>query len=297
MNPNTLFSQDTIDWSRVPEPQPDEYDTDVTLHLARCAGHKHRDVGYNPTILHGKVAVRHPENNYCIPRGWKPAPIRDPNIGYAVDFLDCWPEVQQQFGRIVHSVYPYLEPSIGIGAYSGPARYSSERVANSDRIFGAINVTVFDPIGTSEALVRELAHQKLWVLGVDFESANQLVLNSSAESYPNPNRKNRHPMTALIRENRCSITSLLHEVYAGIYVVNLQLKMIPYEFEKGVQPAVLQEFINHYFAINLSKLKKVFAVVVENIKYDTAGKDFFQSLFRWGRQVIKKGNQVITEGV
>ena len=285
MNSNSTFNEDSIDWFRLPEPQTDGYDTDIALQLASCAGYTRRGVWDNPTILDGKVAVRRPDDNYLIPNGWKPAESDDPNLAYAAGFLECWPEVQQQFERIIHSVYPYSEPNLGGGSCSGPAQDASAKEVYSGKIFGAINVTVFDPIGTSEALVHELAHQKLWALGVDFEHASRLVCNSPTECYPSPVRKDPRPMTALI-----------HATYAWLYIVNLQLKMIPFESKKGVEPAVLQVFVDRYFARNLSNLEKAFKVVFENVKYDAAGEAFFESLFDWGTCLINEGNKVIAEG-
>lgn len=284
MQSNTLLDPAAIDWSRVPEPQADAYDTEVALELARFAGHTRRDVGDTPTILGGKVAVRHPEDNYRTPPGWKPAPEGDPNLAFAADFLECWPEVRQQFGRIIHSVYPYSEPNLGSGSCSAPAQDASGTSEYSGKIFGAINVTVFDPIGSSEALVHELAHQKLWALGVDFEYASRLVLNPPTERYPSPVRKEPRPMTALV-----------HAAYAWLYIVNLQLKLIPFEAERGTQPDVLQVFVEHYFVRNLSHLEKAFKGVVENVTYDTAGEVFFGSLFEWGTRLLTEGHQVLTE--
>lgn len=285
MDSDSLFNQDLIDWASVPEPQTDAYDTDVALKLARCTGYTRRDVGDNPTILGGKVAVRGPEVNYRTPDGWQPAPSGDPHLTFAVDFLECWPEVRHQFGQIIHSVYPYSEPNLGSGSCSGPAMDASGKEGYAGKIFGAINVTVFDPVGTSEALVHELAHQKLWALGVDFESACRLVCNPPTEHYPSPVRKNPRPMTALV-----------HATYAWLYIVNLQLKLIPFEVERGTEQAVLQVFVERYFARNMSNLEKAFKVVVDNVKYDTAGKAFFGSLFDWGTRLINEGNKVLTGG-
>ncbi len=284
MNSNSIFDESSIDWSRLPEPQTDGYDTGIALRLANCAGYTRRDVGDNPTIFNGKVAVRCPDDNYRMPPGWKPAQSEDPNLGFAVGFLECWPEVWQQFSEIIHSVYPYSEPNLGRGSFSGPAQDASGKEGYEGKIFGAINVSVFDPVGTSEALVHELAHQKLWALGVDFEHANRLVLNPLTEHYTSPVRENKRPMTALV-----------HATYAWFYIVNLQLKMVPFESNKGVEPEVLRIFVDNYFARNLSNLEKAFKVVVENVKYDKAGEAFFGGLFSWGTRLINEGNKMLAE--
>ena len=285
MNSNSVFDESSIDWSCLPEPQASGYDTHIALQLASCAGYTRRNVGDNPAILNGKVAVRCPEDDYHTPDGWKPAPSDNPNLAFAAGFLECWPEVLQQFSEIIHSIYPYSEPNLGEGSCSGPAQSASKKEGYSGKIFGAINVTVFDPVGTSEALVHELAHQKLWALGVDFEHASRLVLNPPTQQYPSPVRRDPRPMTALV-----------HAAYAWLYIVNLQLKMIPFESKKGVEPAVLQVFVDRYFARNLSNLEKAFKVVLENVEYDAAGEVFFASLFNWGTRLIDEGNKVIAEG-
>ncbi len=284
MDSNVVLDESSVDWSRLPEPQTDGYDTDIALQLANCAGYTRRAVGDNPTILDGKVAVRCSDDNYRMPEGWKIAPSDDPRLEFAVGFLECWPEVRQQFGEIIHSVYPYSEPNLGRGSCSGPAQDASASEGYEGKIFGAINVSVFDPVGTSEALVHELAHQKLWALGVDFEHANRLVLNPPTEYYTSPVRENKRPMTALV-----------HAVYAWLYIVNLQLKMVPFESNKGVEPEVLRIFVDSYFARNLSNLEKSFEVVIENIKYDAVGEIFFASLFDWGTRLVNEGNKMLTE--
>lgn len=271
------FEEDRVDWSRLAEPQVDEYDTNVVLKYAASAGQIRPEVEDNPTVFSGNVAVRSPKDCYKIISYWKLAPLDDPNLGYAVDMVKCWPEVYRQFSQVVHTIHPFSEPNLGGGSCSSHVEDLSGRI-----ILGAINVTVFDPIGTSEALVHELAHQKLFALGVEFESSKRLIFNPPTELYPSPVRKNKRPMTAVV-----------HATYAWYYIVNLQLKMIAAEYEKETDPQVLQVFAHRYFARNVLNLKKGFGVIQRNVKCDEVGRDFFGGFFDWGSRLIRESSEVL----
>ena len=274
---DSKFEEEQVDWSRLAEPQVDEYDTNVVLRYAASAGQVRPEDDDSPTVFSGNVAVRSAKDCYKTDSDWKLALLDDPNLGYAVDMVECWSEVYRQFSRVVHTIHPFSEPNLGGGSCSSHVEDHSGRI-----ILGAINVTVFDPIGTSEALVHELAHQKLFALGVEFESSKRLVLNLPTELYPSPVREAKRPMTAVV-----------HATYAWYYIVNLQLKMIAAEYEKGIDPQVLHVFVHRYFIRNVVSLKKGFDVVQRSVKCDEVGRDFFGGFFDWGSRLIRESYEVL----
>ncbi|MDE0553098.1 MAG: HEXXH motif-containing putative peptide modification protein, partial [Candidatus Poribacteria bacterium] len=232
------------------------------------------EIRYCQTMFGGKVAVRPPQESHNIDSWFRqPVPQEVPNLEYAISLLACWPEVYRQFPKIIHTIFPFaiqLDSKHGSSSAPDPGN------------FGAIYVSVFDPIGTAEALVHELAHQKLLALGVGFELANRIVSNSPQERYPSPVREKPRPMTAL-----------LHATYSWLHVVELDVRLLSVECEGETDPEVLNTFVHHYLNRNLQILLPAFDVVAKNIKCDRAGRDFFSGMRDWKSYLTDESQRIL----
>lgn len=270
-----------LDWARLARPQADEYDTEVTLAMAARAGYIRPGSDGWPTILDGAVAIR-PLEPDSKGRAWaEQGPLDHPNLARAASLLGRWPEGCRQFRRLIHSVYPVANARFSPVAFPHSGSESAHMLLGSsshsdEERFGTLYATVYDPIGTAQAFVHEMAHQKLRALGLRVETADRLVANDPAELFESPVRKDKpRPMTAVV-----------HALYSWMYIVGLDLRLIAWELEAGADPAVLRLF-RHYLARNAPRLDEGLTVVDANLVVDEAGVDFFRGLFAWGTELLQ----------
>ena len=127
-----------------------------------------------------------------------------------------WPVAFRQCQRLLEAIHPAIDrrfPLESDAIYRGSSSHSYER------LFGTVWLTVMCPIGAAEAIVHEMAHQKLRVLGVSFELASRVVGNDRRSLYVSPIVKDRlRPMTAV-----------LHAQYSYIHVTQLDIHILDSE--------------------------------------------------------------------
>lgn len=273
-----------IDWRRCAEPQADHHDTDVcwefvttTTAPMRRQVHRRRLPGTSPTIFDGAVAVRYIAPTAAgFPRNDN-GPLDHPNISRAVEFVRRWPEAFRQFRFIMDSFHPMIDTTVPPEEYN--IRLGSNSHSDEDK-FGTMYGTIFDAVGLSEAMVHELAHNKLRGLGVFVESAQRLITNPPDEMYESPIRKDRmRPMTAV-----------LHAQYSFIYVTQLDLKMLPPETDAFNRQAMLSLLAN-----NVPRMELGYDEIRKNIRVDAMGQQFIDGFFEWSDRVIEEGNRVLAE--
>jgi HEXXH motif-containing protein len=273
-----------IDWSRMAEPQEDGYDTEVTLALAtttasplRAEPYVRRAVEGCQTICDGQVAVRYLDQQEMAPPQFEPAPADHPNLLRAVEYLRRWPAAYEQFKALIDTVHPCLDQQIA-------PEYRDLTVGSSshsyEHWFGAVLVTADHAIGCAQALVHEMAHQKLRALGVSLEQAWRLVTNDPAQLYPSPIKIGRQrPMTAV-----------LHAEYSFIYVTELDIRMLEAEADEVVRDQMLQLLMR-----NVVRMESGYETLARNIKTDSAGAAFVEAFLGWAGRAIERGYELLNE--
>ncbi|MEO8379481.1 MAG: HEXXH motif-containing putative peptide modification protein [Acidobacteriota bacterium] len=267
-----------IDWARMAEPQPDQYDTRMTLALATTSGSPLRVEPYvrrssegMPTIDGTDVAVRYLDQRELAPPRFALAPANHPNLAKALQYLRRWPEAYEQFLALIDSVHPCVDPTLTPDTRSLMAGSCSH---SHEWWFGTVCVTVDHPIGCAQALVHEMAHQKLRALGVSVEKAWRLVANEETELFPSPIRIGvARPMTAV-----------LHAQYSFIYIVELDLRMLEQERDPMVRDHILQLLMR-----NVVRMEAGYETLARNIRTDAEGAPFLEAFLTWARRAIEKG--------
>ena len=268
---------ETVDWARMAQPQDDGYDTDMTLRLAengvtplRPLPYRRRSTEGEAIFCDGTVAVRPPPERGLKTDVIKPARVDHPNIAAGGALLSRWPNAYKQFTHLVDTVYPYTD--------SEQASMGSQALGSSshsfEEDFGSIHATVDDSLGFAQALVHEMAHQKLRALGVSLDTAERLIINSPSEEFESPIRKDRkRPMTAVF-----------HAQYSFIYVTALDLNMLAKANGKREQQLILM-----LLARNVPRMQLGYEEVAVHVKTDEAGRQFVDAFMRWSRDVLRCG--------
>ncbi len=266
----------SVDWSRMAAPNDDGYDTNITLRLAEHGStpsrrpYTRRPVDGAATFCNGVVSVRPAPERGLMTDKIVPAPLDHPNLAIGAAFLARWPAAYAQFARLVDTVYPYVDPA---QASMGEAALGSSSHSYEDQ-FGSIHATVDNALGFAQAMIHEMAHQKLRALGVAVESADRLVANDPSERFDSPIRKDQtRPMTAV-----------LHAQYSFIHVTALDLHMLAAANGKRER-----QFILMLLARNVPRMQAGYQEVAQNIRTDEPGRLFVDAFMDWSRDVLQRG--------
>jgi hypothetical protein len=264
-----------FDWSRVAEPQPDQYDTEVVLErLRQMEGFRRPPLlGDTPTIFDGAVAVRPLEGSY-LKMGFSSAPLEDERIRLAEGYVRQWPTVFQQFKSLIYAFYPLSDPS-GIRIRPGGKGYVSD---SFEECIGTLCASIEDPIGTAEAFVHEMAHNKLRSLGIMFESTQGFITNDPEDRYLSPIRIGvLRPMTAVF-----------HAEYSFIYVTQLCLMLLAADPEEETRKYLLLRL-----KTLLPRMESGFELIEAKIQVDAIGRPFVDGFMDWARRVLADGRALL----
>lgn len=259
-----------VSWKRVAEPQSDQYDSMITLEFARRRGYVRRPIGGAPTFFDGRVAIW--EDSVPLPPPYVPARHDHPNVELACDLIRLWPSIFAQCQLLIESVSIFVDtrqPYVDVvGSTCGPGV----------RGFGTITSTIDSPVGFAEAILHEMAHQKLCALGVQLDTAERLITNSAEEKFPSPfNYDCLWPMP-----------DVLHAQYSYTYSSALDIEMIRAATDANGHRRAAERSL----AVNLPKLQFGLAVIREHARPDAAGADFLEGLFAWSARLLEEGYRI-----
>jgi ADP-heptose:LPS heptosyltransferase len=282
-------TQIPIDWSRLGEPQADQYDTTVFLKIAssttsavRPEPYRRTPVGDSPSTFDGQVAIRHvykalPESGF-LEAYYLDGPADHPNLAIAAEYVRTWPAAFAQCQRLLEAIHPALDPRIPLESneiYRGSSCHSY------GRLFGTMWATIFCPFGLAEAIVHEMAHQKLRVLGIEFESATCLVGNDPSERYDSPIVKDRlRPMMAV-----------LHGEYSYVHVTALDIHIL-----KAERDSARREVICNVLERNLSRIKEGYETLEMHFRPGEHGREFMQGFLGWTKRTIDEAEELLGRG-
>ncbi len=262
-----------IDWRRLAEPQSDEYDSQVILAFARQRGYVRQSYPKNPTWFDSKVALLQTANPSGFPSSCLPASYAHPNLPKAWNLLSLWTAAFRQFQCLIESV------AIFINTEWSPDRVTGSVCASVNR-FGKIAASINGYAGFAESLVREMAHQKLWALGIELETAQRLIANLPEQSYPSPTDYDcLRPMSAV-----------LHAQYSYAHVAALDIAIL----QNRTSPEQDRQ-VADYLACVLPKLEFGYKIIRNNAEVDEAGAEFLAGLFVWLDRILEEGYTLLEQ--
>lgn len=271
----------SLDWSRLAEPQADQYDTNVILQLAASATnpYQRRPVGTAPSVFDGSVAVRYvyhelPEFE-SLALQYPDAPLDHQNIAIAAEYVRTWPTAFTQCQQLLDSIHPALHPEMSLESteiYRGSLCHSYES------LFGTMWATIFCPLGLAEAMVHEVAHQKLRALGVSVESATAIVGNDPSDLYVSP----------IIKDRLRPLSAVLHAEYSYVHVTALDIAIV--EAEQNLER---REVMCGVLETNLARIEEGYESLRKHFIPGAHGEEFIQSFFAWTERTIDAGRDLL----
>ncbi|RZS99197.1 aKG-HExxH-type peptide beta-hydroxylase [Aquimarina brevivitae] len=253
------------DWEKMAVMQPDSSDTNLFLHYSQDTSFVKTAAATagEPTIF-GTTALRHFDWPASFLEEFQHAPFDHPSIKKAEELLKLWPEAYHQIGALITAFNPVL-----IKGVVDSEDYAGSNSHQPKNTLGAIWATVHNPLLLAQALVHEMAHNKLFCLGQHFESKLPLFINGDEELFDSPIRLDiPRPMAALF-----------HGVYAFTHV--LKLDRILYQQKPNLKNTLLSLMLH-----NALRLKKGIEIISKNAKLTDQGKAFVNSFIPWALDEI-----------
>jgi hypothetical protein len=268
------MNRTSIDWARMARPQADGYDTRVTLALAAEQGYCRPTTIAAPTFLGGAISLQ-ADPELLFPDICQPAQPNHVNVATAESLLRLWPEGAAQCQQLLHRITLFqMNSSYGdmvIGSICGPGTEG----------FGSIAATVDHHVGFAEGIVHEMGHHKLRTLGVDFESAEHLLLNDPAQLLPSPIRYD------CLRP----ISAVLHAQYSYTYILQLDLQILEGALDRERDRTI----VRHSLAIIAPKLEFGRNVLQRHAQPDTEGEPFLEDLYSWTDAILDRCDRWLDE--
>lgn len=271
-----------IDWTRVAEPQPDQYDTEVTLRRLRSSRglSSPPPLGEALTIFDGAVEIRPAEGPYLHMEGLASATLseeRVQKIRLAESYVRQWPAAFDQFKALMHTFYPIRDVK---GSRIPPGSKGSISHAFQSHI-GTMCASIEDPVCLAQAFVHEMAHNKLRALGIMVESAQEFITNDPKNLYPSP---------ILIGTPR-PMTAVFHAEYSFIYVTQLDLMLLANDPEKE-----LRDYVMVLLKHNVSRMEPGLELIRDKIQVDSIGRPFVDGFIDWAQRAIDEGRRILDGG-
>jgi prolyl 4-hydroxylase len=280
---------DAIDWLRLAEPQADQYDTDVILRLAsstvsaaRPQLYRRTPVGESPAVFDGQVAIRHVYRSLpefaSFSEHYLDAPADHPNLREAAERVRSWPVAFAQCQRLIEAIHPAVDARI---PFESAETYRGSSCHSYEQSFGTLWATIYCPIGLAEAIVHEMAHQKLRVLGASFESATAIVGNDPSKLYVSP----------IIKDRERPMTAVLHAQYSYVHVTALDLHMLAAE-----RDPTKHQILSRVLARNLARIEEGYQTLRKHFEPGEHGREFIEGLARWTERTIESARDALGRG-
>ncbi|HKX45195.1 MAG TPA: PqqD family peptide modification chaperone [Planctomycetota bacterium] len=255
---------------RLARPRADLADLDLALaHFAAIAPKAHarylalRAEPGEPTFLGGQLVLRRCYDRFDTPL--VDAPADHPNLAAAMDWLSAWPLGEAQVRHWMRVLHPLVDERLPDDE-SGFLRGSSCHSDDSPKFMGTLWSTINCPFMLAENLVHELAHQKLFALGILKEKTSGWIANTPEHIYRSP----------IITDRLRPMSALVHGVYAYMYVTAFDLAALDRPNPKSVRKALRKRL-----SVNLGRIRAGGAEIHRHLRTDGQGAQFFAGYFSW----------------
>ncbi len=181
----------------------------------------------------------------------------------AENYLSTWPEISEEITKYVK----YINP-IACSNYPDNIFYSSSGTSQDE--LGVIHTTFRHPFTLAEAMVHEMAHIKLFVLGIDYEHSEGIIINQSSDKFYSPIKECERPMSAIF-----------HAQYSFIHVLYLNNLILKLEEGHNDFPQFLALTKDTYL-----KMKEGHSIIEKHMEVDNKGKKFIDQFMLWSDQTI-----------
>ena len=140
--------------------------------------------------------------------------------------------------------------------------------------------TIYCPFGLAEAIVHELAHQKLRALGVSFEYATTIVGNDPSKLYSSP----------IVKERLRPMTAVLHAEYSYVHVTSLDIHILTAE-----KDTCRREVLRGVLKKNQARIQDGYETIQKHFHPGAHGREFMAAFSHWTENTIQAATDVLRQ--
>lgn len=275
---------DRIDWGRVAQPQADGYDTEVAKRLGkeRYGWIKRWPAAGVRTWLHGGVELMVPPWDKEVLIG-NPV-VEHPNLEVAERILrEAWPTLWSQCRELIQVLHLTLADDmgtseLGTGCKCGPM---------GDRVSFEFQVTVNFGVGLLEAVVHELAHNKMKTHGISLYHWERLLTNPIPTDEAIESGEGKYLYVSCIRKDKLRpLGACVSAYYSYLHVSDLLLQLV----DAGVIGGYA---IQQWLEVQRGRITEGRAQVAQVVEPDVEGVRYFEAMQDWADRLIAQLDAVI----
>lgn len=290
------YDELNIDWSRMLEPQYDNYDVDnITLISNKMFGYEKPNVSNNLDFFEGKVKLFNKiEHGDFYSSDLESDETKEilKQVDFLIKFLT--PKYYNSIKNFLDGYAPFGEngketSKTFIGCICGPATktYDTSHVLG----FPAVSVTscLSSVIGAADGIIHESWHQRLYQMGIEMEEHNQqLIGNHPDDLYNSPIRFDKlRPMSACVQA-----------IYSYIAVSEFHKELLKYVIENKETPIGAADLGNvlRINAYNLHRINNGYNLLSKELTSITkSGESFRENFLDYNKRVIDELVEILTE--
>jgi len=199
------------------------------------------------------------------------ANVNSPEIFESFNYLSSWADGFKQFEQLCKAIYFMNDTKI-------QPEYRDLSVGASSASYGLppgyMCVTSDNALGCAQGLIRELAHLKLRLMGIDEKSQDSPI-------FINPKVKKDDPCLRDIMLN--SVNQMFHEFYTGIHLLELSLSIY-----KTKLSSFEREQVEQLMSKNVIRMSKGVFELLPNIAYPAEFGPFMENVKKWSLDLIQQ---------
>jgi len=299
--PNFLevnYSELDIDWTRVAEPQEDNYDVDSINKVAGLVFGYEKPVWDDdkPRLLGDAVAIHHGSNHYggTVHVVEENDPLLENLAGIDEFFKTVSPKYYKSIAASLDLFVPMYDSgsgeAAGLGCTCGPVTKAYEHGPGIEFPCVGVTSTINNFMSATDGIIHETFHQRLYQLGVEMEDSNlQLITNDPDERYNSPIRFDiTRPMTACVQAIYSYVC--VSEYYADVIRYALGTENDPYEL---IEKYGLSNFLSTC-AYNIHRISNGRILMEQSLETNTpAGSAFFGAFHKFMDRVINSSIELM----
>lgn len=271
-----------IAWERVAEPQADGYDTDVAkrLGLERYGWEKRWPPADARTWLDGAVELTVPPWH----NGDEIEVVEHPNLAVAERLLrDACPTLWIQCRELVQALHLVLADDMG----NGELQTGCKCGPMGDRVSFEFQITVNFGIGILEAVVHELAHNKMKTHGISLYHWERLLTNPIPTDEAIESGEGDYLYESVIRKDKLRpLGACVSAHYSYLHVSELLLQLV----EAGV---IGNDSIRQWLEVQRGRVTEGRAQIATVVTPDADGVRYFEAMQDWAGRLIARLDAVI----
>lgn len=272
---------DRINWERVAEPQADGYDTEIVKRLGkeRYGWAKRWPASGTRTWLEGAVELTVPP--------WEAEAIEvleHPNLEVAERILrEACPTLWSQFRELIQALHLVLADDMGTGELETGCKCGPM----GDRVSFEFQITVNFGVGILEAVVHELAHNKMKTHGISLYHWERLLANPIPTDEAIESGEGEYLYESVIRKDKLRpLGACVSAHYSYLHVSELLLQLL----EAGV---IGGDSIRQWLEVQRRRVTEGRRQISEVVTPDRDGVPYFDSMQAWADRLIARFDAVL----